>query len=118
VVDFSKLGGKALVVSSDRRSVTVRLPHAQIADVRVDPSRSQVLDRKRGVLDRIGSVFSENPTSERELYVLAEKRLRAAAAASGLQARADTNTRRMLTALFQSLGFDDVTVRFSPLPGT
>lgn len=112
VIDFSTLGKSAVSVGDGRRAVTITLPRARIADVKVDPARSRVLDRKRGLFDRIGSLFSDNPTSERELYLLAEKRLRAAAAASKLRARAETNTRRMLTALFRSLGFESVTVRY------
>ena len=117
VIDFSSLGGSAVTVTDGRRAVTITLPRARIADVKVDPARSRVLDRKRGVLDRIGSLFSDNPTSERELYLLAEKKLRTAAASSPLQVRAETNTRRMLTALFRSLGFERVTVRFHEPPG-
>lgn len=116
VIDFSSLSGPDVTVNASRTEVTINLPRATIADVKVDPSRSRVLDRDRGVLDRIGSVFSDNPTSERELYLLAEKKLAAAAASSSLRARAETNTRRMLTALFRSLGFERVTVRFGPTP--
>lgn len=46
--------------------------------------------------------FSDNPTSARERSLLAEDKLRAAAASSTRRARAETNTRRMLTALYRS----------------
>lgn len=118
VVDFGSLGKGDVTVSDDRKSVTVVLPPARIDTVHVDPSRSRVLNRDRGVLDRLGSVFSDNPTSERELYQLSEKKLKAAAAQSKLTARAQTNTRAMLRALFRSLGFDDVTIRFETPKGT
>lgn len=112
VVDFSALGEGSVVVDDDRTSVEVVLPPARIDTVRVDPQRSRVLNRERGVLDRLGSVFSDNPTSERELYQLGEAKLRTAAAESELTERAETNTRRMLRALFESLGFEDITIRF------
>lgn len=112
VVDFSSLGKGAVTVDDDRTSVEVVLPPARIDTVRVDPQRSRVLNRERGVLDRLGSVFSDNPTSERELYQLGEEKLRVAAAQSELTERAEANTRRMLHALFESLGFDAITVRF------
>lgn len=112
VVDFSSLGRGAVTVDDDRTSVEVVLPPARIDTVRVDPQRSRVLNRERGVLDRLGSVFSDNPTSERELYQLGEEKLRVAAGQSELTERAEANTRRMLHALFESLGFDDITVRF------
>jgi hypothetical protein len=107
-----------VTVSDDRKSATIVLPRARIAGVKVDPARSRVLNRDRGVLDRIGSVFSDNPTSERDLYQLSEKKLRTAAAQSKLTARAETNTRKMLQALFQSLGFEQVTIRFDTPKGT
>ena len=114
VVDFSSLGSGAVTVDDDRTTVTVRLPRATIDAVKVDPAQSRVLDRRRGVLDRLGSVFSDNPTSERELYLLSEDKLRRAAASSGLRARAEVNTKRMLTALFRSLGFTEISITFGP----
>lgn len=118
VVDFSRLGAGAVEVSDDRSSVHVTLPPARIEEVRVDPDRSRVLDRDRGVLDRLGGLFSDNPTSERELYLEAEEKLRRAAADSELTERAEANTRRMLRALFSALGFEHITVEFATPAGT
>jgi hypothetical protein len=115
-VDFSDLGGDAVEVDGDR--VTLRLPQARIVDVDVDPDRSYVVNRDRGILDRIGGIFTDNPTGEQELYQLAEKKLRAAADDSQLVARAQKNTQKMLVALLQSLGFDDVKVVFVEPPPT
>jgi hypothetical protein len=112
VVDFGELGNGAVEVTDDRKTVRVVLPHARIDGVHVDPARSRVVNRQRGVLDRIGGVFSDNPTSERELYQLAETRLTKAAAASKLRARAEANTRAMLRSLLRSVGFEDITVEF------
>jgi hypothetical protein len=118
VVDFGSLGKGAVTVSDDRKTATIVLPHARIDTVKVDPARSRVLNRDRGVLDRLGSVFSDNPTSERELYQLSEKKLRTAAAQSKLTSRAEANTRAMLRALFESLGFEHITIRFETVKGT
>ena len=113
-VDLSGLGRGDVDVSEDRRRVTVTVPHARLSPARVDPARSYVFERERGVLDRIGSVFSDNPTSERPLYLLAERRLSAAAQeGSGLVRRAEQNTEAMLRGLLASLGFTEVSVRFS-----
>jgi hypothetical protein len=71
-----------------------------------------VFSRKRGLLDRLGSVLSDNPTSERQLYQLAEDRLEAAAAESGLVEQAERNTRAMLESMLRSLGYREVTVTF------
>jgi hypothetical protein len=75
-----------------------------------------VFSRERGLLDRLGSVLSDNPTSERELYLLAEKKMQAAAAESGLVAQAEQNTRVMLQSMLRSLGYREVTVTFRDPP--
>jgi hypothetical protein len=114
-VDFSALGGEAVTVSPDRRAVTVTLPHAKLSRPRVDPARSYVYERDRGVLDRVGSVFSDNPTSDRPLYLLAEQRLAAAARGdAGIVERAEQNTRAMLEQLLRALGFTEVEIVFGP----
>ena len=115
-VDFSDVGAQAVQVSPDRRSVTIALPAPRLGEASVDPDNSRVLDRDRGVLNRIGGVFEEDPSSEGEFYVLAEQRLEGAAAGSDLLARGEQNTRDMLTTLATSLGFEQVTVTFAAAP--
>ena len=100
-------------VGHPRRPGGLELPHAQLFSARIDPERSYVYDRDRGLIDRVASVFQDNPTSERELDQAGEAKLRAAAEEnSGMLARAELNTRRMLTGLLTALGFTDVTIRF------
>lgn len=111
-VDFGALGPDAVRVSDDGRDVAITLPAPRLFDPSVDPERSYVVDRDRGVLDRIGGAFSDSPTSERELYLLAEEKMRQAAAEAELLAQAERNTRAMLEALMTSSGFDTVTVTF------
>lgn len=113
-IDFGALSDDAVEV--DGETVTLQLPAATIVDVDVEPDRSFVVNRERGILDRIGGVFSDNPTGEQELYQLAEEKLLAAAGESALLERAETNTSRMLTALLRSLGFDTVHVGFDEPP--
>ncbi|MBW3573279.1 MAG: DUF4230 domain-containing protein [Actinobacteria bacterium] len=115
-VDFSGLADTAIEVSEDGSSVTVRLPPARLSEPRIDPERSYVVDRDRGLLDRAASVFSDSPTGERDLYLMAEDRLSGAAAESDLRARAEANTRAMLTSMLGSLGFEEVTVIFEDNP--
>ncbi len=114
-VDFSGLDEGAVVVAEDG-SVTVTLPAAALSDARVDPEGSRVLSRRRGVLDRVGGVFSDDPTSEKELYVVAADRIADAARQSELRSKAEDNTRSMLTGLLGSLGHDRVTVVFREPP--
>lgn len=111
-VDFSSIRAGAITVSSSGNEVTVALPRARLSDARIDPEASRVVSRQRGLLDRLGGVFSDTPTGERQLYLLAEKKLEAAARSGGLRNRAERNTRAMLTSMLGSLGFEEVTVTF------
>ena len=115
-VDFAPLDEDAIRVSDDRRSVTVSLPAPTLSEPRVDAEQSRVVSRQRGLLDRLGSVFSDNPTSDRPLYLAAEQKMRAAASETDLRARAEHSTRAMLEAMLGPLGFTDVTVLFAPSP--
>lgn len=112
VVDFTGVDGSAVTTSADGRSVVFSLPAARLDEADVDLARSRVLARDRGVVERLGGVLSDSPTSERQVAALAEDRLDAAAAESDLLQRAEDNTREMLTALARSLGYTDVTVTF------
>lgn len=115
-VDFSGLGEGAVAVSDDRRGVTVSLPAPTLSPPSVDPQQSRVVSRDRGVLDRIGSVFSDTPTSDRQLYLLAQQKIGAAARETDLRSRAEQNTRHVLEGMLRSLGFTSVTVNFAPSP--
>jgi len=115
-VDFSQLDERSIRVSDDRRSVEVTVPAPTLSEPRVDPDHSRVVSRDRGILDRVGSAFSDSPTSDRSLYLAAEKKMQAAAAASDLRARAEHNTRQMLEGTLRSLGFTNVTVTFAANP--
>lgn len=112
VVDLTGLDSTAVEVSEDGRSVVFTLPRARLDEADVDLEESRVLSRERGLLDRVGGLFRDNPTGEREVASLAEDRLDAAAAASDLRETAEENTRDMLTGLARSLGYTDVEVRF------
>jgi hypothetical protein len=112
-VDFEGLDDGAVTLSPDGESATILLPAPELSEVRIDAEQSRVVDRDRGLVERIGDAFSENPTDDSDLYALAERRLRTAAADSDVLERAETNTRDMLTSLARSLGVDDVTVEFA-----
>ena len=110
-VDLGTLGEDSVIVGDDG-TVTVLLPSAELDGAEVDHEASGVLDRDRGVLDRVGGLFSDSPTSERDLYVEAESRLDAAASESELLESAEENTAAMIEQLFTSAGFEDVRVVF------
>ncbi|MCX5207966.1 DUF4230 domain-containing protein [Kitasatospora sp. NBC_00240] len=108
--DLGALGADAVTVSADRRSVTLRLPHAQLADTALDVKRSYVYSQQRGLFDRIGDFFSGNPGNLQQLEVLATGKIQTAAKDTALVATAETNTRTMFVGLLRSLGFTTVDV--------
>jgi hypothetical protein len=113
-VDFSAVGAGAVRVSDDRRSATIRLPHAALERTSLDPKNSYVVSQQRGLFDRLGDFFSGNPGDTQQLDQLAAQKIQTAARQTGLAARAETNTRSMLTRMLTSLGFRQVTVTFGP----
>ena len=113
-VDFSRLGPDAVHVSGDRRSVELTLPPAQLSQTHLDHDHTYVAERQRGLVDRIGQALSSNPGDDRELLQAADQKLRAAAEGTELRQKAEDNTRAMLSELLGSLGFEHVTVRFTP----
>jgi hypothetical protein len=115
-VDFSAMATNAVTVSQDRTEATVRLPRAQLEKPNLDNNRSYVFAQQRGLLDRVQDFLSGSPADQRELYLLAEKKITEAAVASDLRARADANTKAMLTGMLKSLGFTKVTVKFTDEP--
>ncbi|MDP9376524.1 MAG: DUF4230 domain-containing protein [Actinomycetota bacterium] len=113
-VDFSQVGAESIEVDETRTRVRIELPAARLYDARVDPARSHVFDRDRGLIDRVESVFEDSPTEERSLYLLAERKLRHTAAADHeLLRTAERNTRAMLEGLLRGLSFRDVTIEFA-----
>jgi hypothetical protein len=112
-VDFSGLATDAVQVRGDK-AVTVTLPEPTLGQAVIDMRASRVASHDRGLLNRVGAVFTDNPNGEQRFYRLAQQRLGAAARSGNLVARAETNTRKMLQGLLGKVGFTDVQVRFVP----
>jgi len=115
-VDFAGLSrdSRAVQVSDDRRSATITLPPPALSEPRIEPDRTRVYDRDRGILDRVEDAFSDRPGDEQPLYRLAEDKLAEAAAAEPqLRRNAERNTRAMLQGMLRGLGFERVEVRFT-----
>jgi hypothetical protein len=111
-VDLGSLTKKDVTVNSDRTTATLRLPHAFLGKPALDPDRSYAVSKQRGLLDRLGDLFSDNPGSEQAVQKLAVKHIGTAAKDSQLTKRAEENTTGMLDGLLRSLGFKEVTVRY------
>ncbi|MGW0912790.1 DUF4230 domain-containing protein [Streptomyces sp. NPDC002784] len=111
-VDLGKVGEGDVKVNEDRTSATIRLPHAALGEPALDPDRSYAVSKQRGLLDRFGDLFSDNPNSEQAVQKLAAKHIGDAAKESELTRRAEGNTTGMLKGLLRSLGFKEVKVVF------
>jgi hypothetical protein len=113
LVDFTGLGPDRVTVSPDRRTATITLPPPRLAPATIDPAASRVVGRDRGIAERVAGLVEDNPVDDQEVYRLATQKLDEAAQQSDLAARAEDNTRQMLTSLVTSLGYDQVTVTFT-----
>lgn len=109
-VDFSAIDDGTIQISGEAAQIT--LPAPALDRTNLDSERSYVFAQERGLLNRIESLFSDNPGEQRELYVLAEQKIQAVAQESGIIARAEQNTRSMLVGMLRSLGYTSVTVTF------
>lgn len=111
-VDLGKVGDDDVQVNGDRTSATLRLPHARLGKPALDPDRSYAVSKQRGLFDRLGDLFSDNPNGEQAVQKLAVRHIGDAAKESELTARAETNTTGMLEGLLRSLGFKEVRVSY------
>ncbi|MET8448139.1 DUF4230 domain-containing protein [Streptomyces sp. NPDC005209] len=111
-VDLGRLGERDVTVGGDRTSATLRLPHARLGKPALDADHSYTVSKQRGLIDRLGDLFSDNPNSEHAVQQLAVRHIGEAAKDSGLTARAETNTTNMLEGLLRSLGFTEVKVTY------
>ncbi|CAL9646111.1 DUF4230 domain-containing protein [Streptomyces sp. NPDC057837] len=111
-VDLGKVGENDIEVNGDRTSATLRLPHARLGKPALDPDRSYAVSKQRGLFDRLGDLFSDNPNGEQAVQQLAVRHIGDAAKESELTARAESNTTSMLEGLLRSLGFKDVRVSY------
>ncbi|WP_409467685.1 DUF4230 domain-containing protein [Streptomyces sp. HC307] len=111
-VDLGRIGEDDVTVDEDRTSATLRLPHAALGEPALDTDRSYAVSKQRGLLDRLGDLFSDNPNSEQAVQQLAVRHIRAAAKESELTERAESNTTGMLEGLLGSLGFKEVRVTY------
>lgn len=111
-VDFRNVGTGAIVTNAAHTSAVITLPHAGLTHAVVDPAKSHVASRQRGLVDRLKGAVADNPDNDRELYVAAAAKMDDAATASGLQERAEANTTKMLTAMLTNLGYSHVEIHY------
>jgi hypothetical protein len=112
VVDFSGLTENSITFDEASGKAVVVLPAPTLGDPVIDFENSGVMNRDRGVIDRVGGVFSDSPTGEENLVVAAQTQMVEAVPSSDLLERAETNTEKMLTTLLTGVGVKDVDVVF------
>ena len=112
-VDFSKLKGSNVKVSADRLTAAITLPPAQLEAAVLNVQQSYVFAQQQGLFTRVNSFLSGNPNSQQAVYELAQKDIEGAAAKSQLVQDAEHNTTTMLTSLLQSLGFKNISVKYT-----
>jgi hypothetical protein len=110
------LGDAVVKPGAGTGAVVVYLPAPIIDGVHVDSERSRVLDRDRGLFDRVGDAFTDNPDDDRDLYLLAEDELARAAGQGELLTQAEASARRTVEDIFGQAGIDGVTVVFATTP--
>ncbi|MDQ3742204.1 MAG: DUF4230 domain-containing protein [Actinomycetota bacterium] len=114
-VDFRALREKGSVkVSDDRLGVEIVLPPATLSEAQVDLAKSRIVDTDRGIVNRVGDALSDDTNEERDLLLLAQRKIEEAARQDrALLALAERNTRAMLTGFLRGLGFERITIRFA-----
>ncbi|MFG1811387.1 DUF4230 domain-containing protein [Streptomyces sp. NPDC049040] len=113
-VDLGSVGADAVKVTDDRKTATIRLPHAALERTSLDPKNSYIVSQQRGFFDRVGDFFGSDTGNAQKLSILAAQKIQDAAKQTELTARAETNTRTMLQGMLTSLGFTTVTISFGP----
>ena len=103
-VDFGGLAENSMKVSQERKTVDIALPKPQLDKPNINHERSYVFAQERGLFDRLTSVVQTS--DQQPFYVAAEQKISDAAKESGLQAKADENTRKMLDGMFGALGYE------------
>jgi hypothetical protein len=112
-VDFGSLADDAITVDNEDKSVQIKLPAPQLGQAALDMERSYVVAEERGLLNRIGDAFRNDPNQQQRVYQSAQQRITEAARSSGLDQRARENTQRMLESLFTRLGYTSVTITYA-----
>ena len=112
-VDFSSLTEGAIVVDEATDTAKITLPAPQLTQAALDMERSYVVAEERGLLNRIGDAFADDPNQQQRVYQEAQKRITEAARSSGLDQRARENTQKMLESLLARLGYTSITVTYA-----
>jgi len=112
VVDLTTLPEDAIHYDAEANRAVVYLPRPTIAEPVVDLERSHVMNRDRGLFNRLGGLFTDNPTGEEELIRAAQEKMGDAAAQTGLIDTAEQQVEDLFVPMIENLGVEEVDVRF------
>lgn len=112
IVSFDDLTADAVKI--DGRRVTITLPSPHLGPARLDANQSKVLERDRGVVTRVTDALGDGGTDTAYWKAGQDKIQHAAASDPAILQKTEENTRRTLTELATSLGYQSVTVLFAP----
>lgn len=110
VVDFGGLDDASVEVDENDKSIRLELPQPTLGEAEIDEESTRIIDRDRGLVNRLGDVFVENPTDDSAVFTEAKERISEAAIATNLIERARTNTENWMSIFLGAAGFEDVTV--------
>ncbi|HKM91528.1 MAG TPA: DUF4230 domain-containing protein [Candidatus Acidoferrales bacterium] len=102
-VDLSKIQPGDVTVNG--RSISLRLPSAEVFLTRLDSARTRVYSRDTGLFS------SPDPNLESEVRQEAERQLQEAALQDGILKSAEQNARSTISSILQGLGFEHVEFR-------
>jgi hypothetical protein len=92
-------------VSVHGRTISLRIPPAEVFSTRIDNAKTRVYSRDTGLFS------SPDPNLESEVREEAERQLQQAALQDGVLKTAEQNARNTLTSMLQGLGFNQVEIR-------
>lgn len=102
-VDLGKV--QSADVSVHGRTISLRIPAAEIFTTRIDNARTRVYSRDTGLFS------TPDPNLESEVREEAERQLQQAALQDGVLKTADQNARTTLSRMLTGLGFEQVEFR-------
>jgi hypothetical protein len=113
VLDLTGIGVADVEIDDAGTAVTITVPPVTLDAPVIDHDRSRVMNRDRGLVDRLGGALVDSPTGERELLLAAEAQMTDAAARTDLVARGQASATATLTSLVEGLGYTEVVVEFA-----
>jgi len=102
-IDLSQITESDISISPDGKSLTIRLPPAQILSASLDNSKTRVYQRD-------SALFAENKDLETQARIAAENQILIAACEDGILQKATNDAKAAMTQLLTLADFESVNV--------